>query len=235
MPLHVFFGMSSGLSGTIVVPKGTYRRVMDNVELVERKLGLVKDEPYRDNPVRWSWESKKFEGIDDKELCKMVLWHNDWVRRFYGDMEEWSKLRKKTEWKVEYEDLTPEMAKDFWHGLELLDVPLHRWSRDYYVAEMEHYYEVMRGRGSRGVSWREGVGELTPEQANMVIWMFHELMDSHDVRLEVINGRDYLSSGDDGGYEWCVECGAITWENGVSCEKKWKDCDFKKERFEEEE
>ena len=211
MSYHVFFSFSSGLSKPINAPKGTLAGIMTHVEGVERTLKLERRQ-YNNNPVHWNTRGFPSSEIQDKVLCQTVERHNEWVRGLYDDFAAWA------EKPVEGgETITPEDAKQFWHGLETLRVPTNRWSAHYYRARMEKFYEVMRGRPTGGITFP--APKLTPKQAGAVIWLF-EFLDPSDMRLEVPKGCDYLASLDDGGYEWCERCGAVLLDDAENCRKR---------------
>ena len=107
------------------------------------------------------------------------------------------------------EVLTPDQAAMFWHGLQKVDVPVGRWTREYYRDRMEHLYEVLRGREHEGASI--GCDPLTSEQAAAVVWLLdvEEVIPGYQLDLEVPKGYDELRSSYDGGYERCSICGAV--------------------------
>lgn len=205
MSFHVFFSMSTGLNEPIRCPKGTYKRCLERVAHVEKMLGLKRTK-YRDNPIHWDHLAnlKEMAKVPNDVLCREAEKHNTWVRWLYGQFEEWSKTPPQGD---DTELLTPEMAAEFWHALEFIEVPLDRWTSDYYRARMEACYEVMRRGESDGVSF--DAKPLTAKQADAVIRLFSQFLDAHDIRLAVPVGRDCLKSSDDGGYTWCEKCGAI--------------------------
>lgn len=196
MSFHTFFGLTLGLSKPLNAPKGTLESIRAHVREVEAKLGLVADR-FEDNPAHWL--RTDFAGVDDEVLCETAEAHNGWVRHLYEQMGEWQ--REPVEGG---ETITEADAQGFWHGLELLDVPAHRWTADYYRDRMEHLYEVMRGRESEGVTFDEKA--LTPKQAAAVMRLFEQYLDRNDLRLDVPHGHDYLASSYDGGYDWCEGC-----------------------------
>jgi hypothetical protein len=243
MSFRVFFLFSSGLNAPITVPKGTLAACQDHVSRVERLLGF-KQTKYLDNPVHWESTAPK-DGVSDALLCAVADAHNRWVRWLYHALGKWSEASKKGEplsdgwWPnqfqrehedafrlmagnygkpAETEELTPEGAQTFWHGLVDIDVPPQRWTSDYYRERMEHLYEVMRGKEHEGVNFDEK--PLTPKQAASVIRLFETYLDSHDLRLDVPNGYDYLASSSDGGYEWCEKCGPAHPDDADACRKK---------------
>ncbi len=201
---HVFFAFAAGLSGPISVPKGTVAKAMNQIAETERLLGL-ETEQYEKNPPHWK-SSTPSEEIDDKIACKTADEHNRWVRWFYGRLGEWSKSPVK-----DGEKLTPEIAAKFWHGLQMVQVPPERWTGEYYRGRMDYLYEVMRGRESEGATF--DAKPLTREQADSVISLFSEYLDTHDMRLAVPVGYDCLRASYDGGYSWCEKCGAIAEED----------------------
>lgn len=212
MSYHVFFSFSTGLSKPLMVPKGTLGNIMAHVESVEIALGLEREQ-YRDNPVHWNTRGFPSDDLDDKLLCETVEEHNRWVRWLYDRFAEWAEKPVENG-----ETITPEDAAKFWHGLKQLTVPARRWTGDYYRARMETFYEVMRGRPTEGITW--GTAKLTPKQAGAVIWLFSDLLDPQDLRLEVPKGCDHLASSYYGEYDWCERCGAVLPEYAENCRKR---------------
>ena len=231
MSYHVFFGFSSGLAEPIRVPVGTKKSIIEHVEEVESVLGLKRTK-YEDNPVHWDhWDPEYrngFPSVEDKTLCETVQYHNGWVRSLYRDFAEWSEKPFKSSKGHRGEWITPKDAQKFWHGLVELRVSTDRWTADYYIARMEHLYEVMRGRESEGVTF--GTKALTTKQAAAVINIFSPYLDHDDRRLDVPNGYDYLASSYDGGYDWCEKCGAMRPEDADACRKR--KCPIRAERGE---
>ena len=209
MAFKRYFFLTEGLSKSLTVPQGTKERIAQHVCNVEQNLNL-QTEQYLDNPPHWDWKSKKFEGIDDELLCYWVERHNEWTRSVYEDFARWSENPPTSN----TEELTPDDAKAFWYAFETLEVPVHRWSRDFYKSRMQHFYEVLRGRESEGATI--GCKALSEKQANAVIWLF-SFLDKNDIRLEVPKGGDELCSSDDGEYDWCEKCGAVYPDNAYSC------------------
>jgi hypothetical protein len=200
MSFDVFFSFSAGLSQPLFAPKGTLHSIMEYVAHIESTLKLT-SEKYGDNPAHWTRQSKRFDGIDDKTLCREVSAHNAWVRTLYRQFSDWSKNPVRGG-----EKITPQAAQKFWHALERLDVPVSRWTDDYFRERMESIYEAMRGRESDGATF--DAKPLSPEQANAVLNLF-SFLDVGDIRLEVPVGCDYLASSAEGEYSWCEKCGAI--------------------------
>lgn len=184
------------------------------------------------------------EGVRNALFCKTVEQHNRWVRWFYEKLTAWSNLPPDAPltdvWRVPLyvhpgedalalfpaekgktppsEMLTPEDARTFWYGLQSLEVPIGRWTSDYYRARMEHLYEVMRGRENEGVTF--DAKRLSPKQAAAVMNIFSTYVDPGDLRLDVPNGHDYLASSSDGGYEWCEKCGPAHPDDAQVCRRK---------------
>ena len=126
------------------------------------------------------------------------------------------------------ETLTVEQSAGFWFGFTQLRIPPERWTADYYRERMEVLYEVMRGRP---VEERITLGaqKLTPKQADAVIRLFAEFLDTDDLRLAVPYGYDHLASGADGEYDWCSTCGRSMEPLDVrSCRRKT--CELRLER-----
>ena len=239
MRYHTFFTLAAGLKKPIRVPKGTLAACQDHIERVERCLGFETTQ-YGDNPPHWKSTEPK-DDVDDELFCDVASAHNRWVRWLYEKIGEWARTpaRKKLtdgwhenhyprphedRWRlmsgnygkpVETEVLTPADAQTFWHGLVDIQVPVERWSKDYYIDRMQHLYEVMRGNEREGVKF--DAPKLTTKQADAVINLFSEFLDEHDTRLAVPRGRDYLASSAYGGYDWCDTHGAVAWEDGICC------------------
>ena len=231
MSYHVFFGFSSGLAKPLTVPAGTKLSINEHVEEVERILGL-KREKYLDNPIHWDHFDPEyrdgFPSVDDETLCKTVQDHNAWVRGLYRYFGEWAEKPFKAGKGKRAETISIKDAEKFWHALTELTVGPSRWTPDYYIAQMEHLYEVMRGRESQGVTFEATA--LTTKQAAAVINIFSPFLDSDDRRLDVPNGCDYLASSYDGGYDWCEKCGAVLPEDADRCTKR--KCPIRAERGE---
>lgn len=219
MSFHVFFSFSTGLAETLTVPKGTKATFLSHVEEVETTLGLKRETFGEGEEARIAWNhwddnwKRGFPDVDDKALCETVRQHNEWVRWVYGRFAAWSKAPV-----ADGETLTPDDAKTFWHGLSTLSVDPARWTREYYIDRMEHMYEVMRGREHEGVTFDEKA--LTQKQCSAVIRLFENFLDSNDCRLDVPNGRDYLASSYDGGYDWCEKCGPVHPDDIGACRKR---------------
>lgn len=211
MSYSVFFSFSTGIAKAMTVPAGTLKACQDHVRLVEASLGYEATR-YKKNPAHWRTTVPR-EGVSDKDFCAVAMRHNGWVRYFYWQLEEWAK-KKPT---GATERLTKAGAQTFWHGLQEIDVPAGRWTKDYYRDRMEHLYEVMRGRESEGVTF--DVKALTPRQAEQVIILF-SFLDPGDIRLAVPKGKDRLASSDDGEYVWCEKCGAKDTEEADDCRKR---------------
>lgn len=211
MSFHVFFGFSQGLSGSLFVPPGTIRAIMEHVSEIETTFGFETTQ-YLKNPPHWKSTIPSTE-ITDEVYCLTADRHNAWVRNLYAKFGEWSKSPVKPG-----EELTPKKAAKFWHALTMVEVPPERWTEDYYRARMEHLYEVMRGRPNEGVTFE--AKPLTEKQAADVINLFSNYLDVGDLRLDVPNGRDYLASSSDGGYDWCEKCGPMVWDDVRSCRQR---------------
>lgn len=220
MSYKVFFSFSWSLAKALTVPEGFRAAAIAHVVEVERVLGLKRINPSKENieacgpnyPARWDRIDYSFEEDDDR-MCKIIEDHNAWVRQKYQEFEDYSKTPfVPTHWIKGSEELTPYDASEFWHGLEILTVPIDRWSKDYYRARMESVFEVMRGRPTEGVEF-DAAKALTQQQAGAVINLFSEFLDAYDLRLDVVqqpgrgfNGQDRLASSYDGGYTWCDGC-----------------------------
>lgn len=212
MPLYqTFFSLSRGIEKPLRVPRGTAERCRAHVASVEKTLGYV-PERYRDNPAHWN--KRQALEVTDAVLCDVASRHNRWVRGFYEDLARWS--AESCEEPAEF--LTNENIQTFWQGLECIEVPPERWTRDYYVDRMEHLYKVMRGNGSEGVSL--GTKALTPKQAAAVVDLFAVFLDRWDCRLDAPKGYDGLKASDDGGYVWCEKCGPRVYEDAQHCRRR---------------
>lgn len=200
MSYKAFFSFASGINKTIIVPTGTIEKIREHISDIEVTLNISR-EKYLDNPVYW--KHIDYSSVDDKTLCESAQEHNSTVITFYENLRKWAE-----ESIISGEDLTNEIFQELLVGLQLITVPPNRWTGEYYTAKMETLYEVMRGREYEGISF--GAKKLTEKQAAQVILLFSEFLDTHDRRLDVPKGQDYLASSYDGGYEWCEICGAVT-------------------------
>lgn len=216
MSFRVFFDFSAGISRPLIVPAGTYDRMMSHVAKTESALGIEREE--YNGEIRWNhWPLvKKTSEISDDLYCQVVEEHNKTVRWFYGVLSAASSNVASATTEV----LTPEMAQDFWLGLGQLTVPIERWSKEYYRARMDAVYECLRGHESEGMTFDSE--PLSPSQAGDVIVLFSQWLDRGDIRLAVKKGADHLSSSYWGEYEWCSGCGAvdaseITWDEEADC------------------
>jgi hypothetical protein len=221
MSFHVFFSFSWCLAKTLTVPAGTKQQALDHVNEVQRLLNLKLDPPGEGNikaygelyPSSWNmWKlADRWKDIPDERLCETVEKHNRWVRSMYEDFGQYAETPFVAAPFVGTEQLTPADAREFWHGLTILDVPVERWTREYYRARMEALYETMRGRPEQGMEF--DAKRLTQQQANAVIRLFEQYLDLHDLGLEVVQrpgrgfkGLDVLASSYDGGYDYCDGC-----------------------------
>lgn len=242
MSYTTFFTFSSGLSRTMSVPSGTLQAIQDHVAWVEGKL-KIETEEYQ-GETRWKSLSHPFgEGVSNETLCEVASEHNQWVRWLHERFGEWSEARRKKKspegvWEKQAwrdgrwgivtvgrkefpapEKLTPKQAQTFWRALNEIHVPVSRWTRKFYVDRMNHLYEVMRGREHEGVTFNAR-RQLSPKQAAAVVMLFAEHLDDKDMRLDVPNGRDYLASSYDGGYDWCEKCGPVHPDDVGGCRRK---------------
>lgn len=210
MAYHMFFEFASGLAQTVKAPKGTKDSIVAHFAKVETKLDMQTP----GGGSKWHWFNVRdaVSRADDEVLCEIASNHNAFVRRLYERLGEWSKTPVKGG-----EQITPRFMKRYWDGLTNIEVPMSKWTDDYYRERMEHLYEVMRGRESEGVRFDEK--PLTERQAAQVINIF-SFLDPGDLRLDVPKGCDYLASSSDGGYDWCEKCGAILPEVGDNCRKR---------------
>ncbi len=221
MSHRVLFSFSTGISKPIVVQKGTLENIKERVHLTEEALGL-EVEQYRDNPKYWK-STEPEDGVSDKLCCQVAEEHNNFIRWLYHHFTDHAEVP----FPGDSETITPEQIAPFWHGLVEIDVPVERWTRDYYVARMEELYESMRGRGEVIIFDSK---PLTERQAADVINIFAGYLDKHDVRLDS-PGTDSLAGEDDGGYYWCEKCGAVTEQHAAECKKR--KCPIKAEWGEE--
>lgn len=207
MSYHSFFSFAAGLEKTLHIPKGTIEQIIDCIAETENALKITR-EKYLDNPEHWAHND--YKTIQNKILCSTASIHNRIVRNFYNDLAIWAENPPS-----EFEELTNEIFQTILPGLNEIKVKPERWTGDYYTEQMEHLYEVMRGREDDGVSF--DTKKLTEKQAAAVINLFSEYLDKDDRRLDVPKGHDCLASSYDGGYEWCEKCGAITFEDARRC------------------
>jgi ribosomal protein L40E len=219
MAYATFFDFVSGLSKPIKVPKGTKDRIAEHFVEVETKLDMQTP----GGGSKWHWFNLRdaVARTESEVLCDVAADHNEFVQRLYKDLGEWSAKPVKGG-----EPLTPGFMKRYWDGLTAIEVPVDKWTADFYRSRMDHLYEVMRGRDSEGVSFDEKA--LTERQAAQVINIFSQYLPDHDLRLDVPRGCDYLASSYDGGYEWCEKCGAVLPDEADDCSKRG--CPIRAER-----
>lgn len=223
MSYKSYFFFAAGINQTIKVSKGTKKWVEDNIQQTEQDLNIEREQ-YLDNPIRWKYSH--YKDIKDKVLCETAQRHNDFIKRFYDHMSECSNKPP-----IEFEEITPDEFKEYLIGLNTIDVKPERWTGEYYTEQMQLMYEVMRGRGEDEGIYLDAP-KLSIKQAGAVIRLLSEFLDNDDRRLDVPKGQDYLASSYDGGYEWCEQCGAITWDDSLYCKKR--KCPLIKERKENE-
>lgn len=212
MAYKSFFIFASGLSAPLSVPIGTFKSITDHVGWVESEL----DMKVPGGGSKWHWFNVRdaVERADAEKVCAVAKEHNEFVRRLYMNFGIWSSAPVENG-----EQLTPEQAQTFWEAIEtFIEVPTEKWTERHYRERMDHLYEVMRGRESEGVTFDENA--LTERQAAQVVNLFSTFLDSHDLRLDVPNGRDYLASSSDGGYEWCEKCGPMDSDDVPDCCKR---------------
>jgi hypothetical protein len=211
MSYRIFFELSFGLSTPIIVPKGTLSEITKHIQKVENELGF-KTEQFKDNQPHWVNTEPK-NGISNEQLCNIAEEHNTYVRWLYGLFERCTKEPPK-----DGEAITPEDAAKFWHGLQLIDVPIEKWNGDYYQQRMIALYEAMRGRETEGNIFDSK--PLTAKQAGDVINLFAQYLDLEDIRLDVPIGQDYLTN-EDYDHVWCDKCGGlVTYQHAYGCKKR---------------
>jgi len=210
MSFKVFFSLSGGIKKSVRVPKGEKKRIAAAIRRVKDALGfkLIR-ETYKDmhgkKEKRLRWVDEVREDVPDEVLCQEAEDYNAFIRQFYEDLSNWFKHPIKGG-----EVLTPKQAEKIWPCLEIINVPIERWTREYFKNRMQAIYETLRGRPSEGMEF--DAPPLTTEQASEIFPMFDYLLNeewSDTLRLAVPKGWDSLASSDDGEYEWCEKCGAV--------------------------
>lgn len=227
------FMFAAGLREPITVPKGTLARLQEHVRWVEETLGLTV-EKYLDNPAHWR-STDPGRDVSDTALCAVAMEHNQWMDRLWEDLGKWSEKPPTGETEM----LTPADAATFWHGLQKIEVPVERWSRECHKERMKEAFEIMRGRGE-GVSF--GAKPLTPGQASSVIWVIEEILGISNqdcdmaaprewrqtkggaMRLTQLDELQPSGSHDGEGYVYCDQCGPVmphdTFTRYMSCPRK---------------
>ena len=219
MSYEMRFSFSNGLSRPLTVPRGTKDKLLATLVETERRLKIPR-ETYCGH-MRWDHfgmdtglGGRNDLAIPDEELCSAVIDHNRHVNWLWDRLRDWNRgdqdapgYWEGTDQKnVGYtEVITPEDADEFWFGLGELSVRPERWTEAYYRHEMDRAYDVMRGRSRDGVTFN-AKKHLTPEQCDAVVKLFASWLDTHDCRIAVPKGRDYLAASSDGGYQWCDKC-----------------------------
>lgn len=244
MSVETRFMFATGLERPMTVPRGTLARLQAHVREVEDRLGLVATK-YLENPARWA-DTKPTKDVTDEVLCGTAQQHNEWVDDLWERLDDWHE-KPPTE---NTEILTSEDAATFWHGTRKIDVPIHRWTRDYCRKRMEEVYEILRGRPTAG--FNVASKPLTPEQAGSVIWLIGEYLginpgqadmavpkgwcyDRKAKRMKLVQLDEVQPSGsyDGDGYEWCERCGAVDVDsNGeTGCPRPRSKCPIKRDRI----
>lgn len=222
MSYQLYFALSLSLSKPITVPKGTLKEIMERIQLTEKELGYETEQVGTSNSKHWKRADVSTHpvfigvvaGLTNEKFCEVAEGHNQFVRELYEDFARYSETPA-----IDGETITPEQSQEFWHGLQIIEVPASRWTGDYYRARMDALYEAMRGRDGEGMVFE--ARPLTPRQAADVInFLSSYLGDPDDLRLDVPRGCDYLASSADGGYEWCERCGAVTSEYAANCKRR---------------
>jgi hypothetical protein len=201
MTVEARFLFAQGITKAIRVPVGT-------IAWAERHLARLREVFFLDDD-RADWYRQvghviaDGKTITDDALCDIATKHDLFVDAM------WSAIANNKEHTGKTERLTPKKAAQLWPGFTMqITVPANRWTADYYQAQMEHAYEVMRGRESCGESLSYGE-PLTERQAAAVIILFSQWLDHHDIRLDVPLDHDHLGRSDTGDYDWCSDCGPI--------------------------
>lgn len=184
---HVYFDFSTGLKAPINTHEGDFQSTLNYIARVEQRLGLVRDERGENTP---RWVRSNFDGVSDDVLCDTAREHNEWVRTMYN---YWASKPGGPE------VITPEMADKIWHALTFIRVEPRRWTASYYRDNMERLFDVMVKGERDGISF--DLDPLTVKQAEQVVVLFSEFLDTHDVRLAVPDGYDFLTI--DENCQWC--------------------------------
>ncbi len=224
MSYHVLFDLSIGLSKPITVPRGTLENILAHIHWAEQELGLIIEEnPQSQSGKKYYRNHQPKEGVSDETFCQVAEKHYQFIRELYQEFADCSQTPC-----VEGETITPEESEKFWYGLTTIEVPVERWTMEYFRARMEEIYDVLRGNSSllKSNIFFDSKA-LTARQAAEVIGVFSAFLDKWDLRLDVPKDRDYLASSYDGGYYWCEKCGAVTEEDAARCRKRG--CPIRKE------
>lgn len=192
--MRTYFELSSGLAKSITVPSGTCESLKRHFEEVTRKLQLEIVQ-HKDNPPRWNRRTAP-KSVSDYVAGKTISAHNQFVRELHDDLAKWSQSPPENE---PTEELTPEFAESIWYGFSMLSLAHDRWTRDFYIEEMEVIFDVLQGTERHGIVFGEKA--LTAKQAAAVITLFSSYFDHDDVRLDLPNGRDWLEASDE--TYWC--------------------------------
>jgi len=208
MSYKSYWFFTAGINKTLIVKKGTKQWIEYNIQETEETLNIER-EKYMDNPVRWKWSD--YKDIKNEILCEVAERHNNFTKRLYDRINECQKNIP-----TEFEEITPSDFAEYLPALSTITVPPERWTGDYYTEQMNVMYRVMRGQGEDDGIYLDAP-KLSIKQAAGVIRLFSEYLDKDDRRLDVPKGHDYLASSYDGGYEWCEKCGAITYDDSLSC------------------
>ena len=217
MSYKVYFMFSESLKSTIRIEVGTKDKLWKHFGTVEDFLNENCDSRDKQSLSKWL-ESGDYETVKKDVLCKNSLHHNFIVRNFYDDLKDWAEKDRSDKRLEVFEEFSNDDFQLMLPNLKLMNIPVELWNSEYYRDMMETFYEVMRGRECKGISF--DTKKLTEKQASNVIRLFAEFLDGDSLNLDVPKGHDYLASSYDGGYEWCEKCGAITYDDSVDCSRK---------------
>jgi len=203
----LFFDLAESFMEPIMVPAGTYKKILNQIESVENELGF-KREKHEDN--QWHWQETLKDDVSDATFCEVVWSHNAFVRSLHDNLRKWAAEKPDGETEI----ITVEQSRDFFPGLRQLSVPYERWTEDYFEEKLENIYDIMRGRNRDGVSF--DAEPLSEEQAAGVVLLFQEYIVGHErfpKNYDVPRGCDYLADSED--TAWCEQMGFCVHPNDV--------------------
>jgi hypothetical protein len=212
--------LAQGIIKDITVPKGTKESIWKHIETMEKDIPhLIKVE--NENYIRWETHNifkdiKTWDKENDR-LCSVILDHNNFCWKIHNLLGKCSE----TTIDGDNEILTNDEFVKFIYGLQTINVEPERWSREYFLAEMNDIYEVLRGRDCKGRFL--DCEPLSIKQCSQVFTLFSEYLDNDDMRLNIPKGYDELMESDsyDGnGYFWCEMEGAVIRD---SCDGEYED------------
>jgi hypothetical protein len=238
MSYQVLFSFSKSFSRDQRVPKGTLKRILDQISTAEQSLGLQRELTFTpENETQrpgWHWHRTKQAMLNHagakidttipdwhlldrrrkeliNEMGNNVRHHNSFVLHLYESLNEWQTKKWK---RGESEVITVKQSEEFWGGLQQLELPRELWDKDHFTDHMEHLHLLLTTGKSGAVSL--DCKPFNPKQASALLNIFESELDQwgYDLRFAIpldenLKPYDFITTSHDGGYDWCSKCGPI--------------------------